>query len=509
MGLNHGLGSPTFFVFPPLPSYIYAILEPVTKLLHWNAMSLTALLALWGSGVSAFVWLRAKFEQNVALACAALYMLMPYHLSLDFYRRFALPECWASVWMPLILYFTAGVIEEKRRAMVGLAIAYGLLIVSHAISAVMFSLVPLAAAVALSAKDCRMRSGVRVAVSMLLGMGLSSVYLFTALFHGRYVAPTQKMLAVWGFEWTGDVVTFGKGLFVGSSITHFTRTVSWVVLDMLLLTVICAYAALRKASPDSRKELFFWLSACAFSVFMMSSPGAFLWRTFPQIPHLIQYPWRFNMVFCVAALPILAFFLSQVSWRSLSSQAALLVITSALVGLWLIGWAAVWKDYRTAIVRTGSETLVSDHDGWFSVWSVRGLDQASALQASTGPRVSFSGTPGSVNVLIWKPRHIEFRTDSGTGGAVMINQFYYPAWQAEVDGQPGPAGIEAAMPTGLLELRVPPGIHNVRLEIPVSTVERLGDWVSALCALLCLTLLMVRRDQATQVAAKTRLPGTL
>jgi len=341
---------------------------------------------------------------------------------------------------------------------------------------------------------------------MLLGIGLSSVYLFAALFHQWYIAPTQRMLALPQYHWQDFVVTFGKGLFVKSSITHFTRTVSWAVLDMVLLTAICAYAALRKVSPGSRRELFFWLSMCAFSVFMMSVPGSFLWRTFPQIPRLIQYPWRFNTVFCVAALPILAFFLSQMSLRSLSSQPVLLVITSALVSLWLIGRATVWKGYKTGTVYYGKETLVNDYDGWFYVWSVPGLDQASALKASTGPRVSFSGTPGSVNVLIWKPRHIEFRSDSETGGDVTINQFYYPGWRAEVDGQPGPAKIEATMPTGLLELRVPPGIRNVRLEIPVSTAERLGGWVSALCVLFCLTGFIVRRDHAAQVTAETQLP---
>jgi len=48
IGMNHGLGSASFFVFPPLPFYVYALAEPGAKLLRWNAMSLTAFLALWG-----------------------------------------------------------------------------------------------------------------------------------------------------------------------------------------------------------------------------------------------------------------------------------------------------------------------------------------------------------------------------------------------------------------------------------------------------------------------------
>lgn len=504
IGMNHGLGSPTFFVFPPLPFYVYAMVEPVAKLLRWNAMSLTALFALWGSGLCAFVWLRVKFEQNIASASAALYMLMPYHLWGDFYRRFALPECWAFVWMPLTLYFTARVIEQKRRAMVGLAIAYGLLILSHAISAAMFSFVPFAAAVAFSAGGRRTDCTIRVAASMLLGIGLSSVYLFPALFHQRYFFITLRMLELPEFHWPAYVVTFGKGLFGHSSITSFTRNLSWAVVDMVLLIVICGYAVIRKSGPDTRRDLIFWSLVCVFAVFMMSDLSSPLWQTFPQIPRSIQYPWRFNTVFCVAALPILAAFLSHVALRPLRSHAVLLATTSTLVGIWLIGWTIVWRYYWTETALPRDKRSLVDEDGWFHVWPATGLDEPSALRASTEPQVRFSGTMGNVDVLLWKPRHIEFRTTSTTGGAITINQFYYPAWHAKLTGQSGPAAIEAAMPTGLLQLRVLPGTQDVRLEIPVSTPERLGCWVSALCVLFCLILFVVRRGDAAPVPAPSR-----
>ena len=76
---------------------------------------------------------------------------------------------------------------------------------------------------------------------------------------------------------------------------------------------------------------------------------------------------------------------------------------------------------------------------------------------------------------------------------------------AEVTGQAGPAAIEAAIPTGLLQLRVPSGIQDVRFEIPVSTAERLGRWISALCALFCLMLLIARRGDAAPVPGQQAL----
>jgi uncharacterized membrane protein len=119
----------------------------------------------------------------IAVGAAVLYMLMPYHLAIDFYRRTALPESWALAWMPLVLYFTSRIVEEKRRAVAGLAIAYALLIVSHMISVFMFSLIPLCAAAALSPVGRKRKATLHVAGGMFLGAGLSSGYLIPALRH--------------------------------------------------------------------------------------------------------------------------------------------------------------------------------------------------------------------------------------------------------------------------------------------------------------------------------------
>src|SRR5260370_21659544 len=38
-GMNRGLGSPTFFVFPPFPRFVYALLLPPGKILHFNSFN--------------------------------------------------------------------------------------------------------------------------------------------------------------------------------------------------------------------------------------------------------------------------------------------------------------------------------------------------------------------------------------------------------------------------------------------------------------------------------------
>src|SRR5580704_13152933 len=54
LNMHHGLGSPTFFIFPPFPSYVYALLLPVAKIIRVDALSLDEYLCLLTSGLCAW-----------------------------------------------------------------------------------------------------------------------------------------------------------------------------------------------------------------------------------------------------------------------------------------------------------------------------------------------------------------------------------------------------------------------------------------------------------------------
>jgi hypothetical protein len=480
-GMNHGLGSPTFFVFPPFPSYVYALLEPAAKLFHFNAFNMGEFLALLGSGICALLWLNTMASQRVACAGAILYMLMPYHLAVDYYRRTALPECWAFVWMPLVLYFGARAMRRERVYLVGLAVAYACLILSHLISVLLFSFIPLAAALTLSAQGQKVKSAFRVAAGMFLGTGLSCFYLVPALFHARYFPASR--LYPWSFV--------RDNLIAGATLLHaggFVHAISLTVANMIAIGVLCSVIVLAKGQQDSRTKVLFWLAVCVIPVFLMFSLSFPVWKTCPLLFAAIQFPWRFNIVLCIAVLFLVTLFLSQLSRLSRWSQAVSLLLGFLFILPWFMAYGNIWTRYQAEaahpIEATPPMPHVDDHDGWFYAWSPPAIDVASALQASTGPQVRFLTGQGTANLLLWKPRHIEFQTNSSTGGRIMIRQFYYPSWRAALVSPYQTLDLQAAMPEGLLELHVPPGRQQIQLEIPVGRAERIGCGISVLFAFL-------------------------
>jgi len=477
LNMNHGLGSPTFFVYPPLAAYAYSLLAPAGEALHFSAFNLAAFLALFGSGVAAFLWIRTMASKRVSLAVAVLYMLMPYHLAADFYRRTALPEIWAFVWMPLVLYFATQVANEKR-AVAGLATAYGLLLLSHPGAALILAVIPLLPALILAAPGRRLRSALLVGGGILLGIGLASFYFLPALYHSRYFPVSELRLPL-----SDNLVPLGRSLLQGNG---FIRVLSLTAAGMLAFTAICALAAFSNAGLVQRKQMVLWLSLCVLSALLMSRFSAPFWKRLPWLLDAVQFPWRLNLLLCIAALPLAAVFLSQISrplgfWRTSS-----LAFTVLLVATWLFLYGNAVKDYSDTTPFTHDP--VNEADGWFAAWKAPGTDSVPALQASMEPRARFVSGQGAAQVLLWKPRLVEVETASSFGGFVMVNQFYYPEWKAQVIGEARPLAIEAALPQGLLAVQVPPGDEKVVIEIPVSRAEHVGRWLSSLSLLVCVAL---------------------
>jgi hypothetical protein len=297
----------------------------------------------------------------------------------------------------------------------------------------------------------------------------------------------------------GDLLTAGKLLDEGTD--GFIRLMSLTVVDMIAVCIMCSVFVLAKGRSRSKKGVLFWLLICVVPAFLMHGRSAPIWHKYPPLFAAIQYPWRLNIVLCIATLPIFAIFFSEMSNLRRLSQAALLALLIVLLTPWLVSYANIWGRYRVETAR--QMTSVSDDDGWFPAWFAPGADDPSALRASAGSQLTFVGGAGSANVLLWEPRHIEFLSKSSTGGQVMIRQFYYPAWRASDDSSQ-PIQVRAKIPEGLLEVNVPPGIRRIRLDIPIGLAERIGQWVSGLCVLLSIALVWGRWLRDTHLTAPIR-----
>ena len=205
-GLNLGHGSPIFFVQYPLPYYVAWGLGHVIPN-HWgvyteaHTLGLGVVLATILGALSTYVWC-ATFAGGVrALIASVVFLTLPYLFSIDLYTRAAVGEIWALALMPLAFYFLERRPTLPRRALAGLAVVFGLVLLSHLFTAVLLWPVLLAYAVWRAEKADRFSALLQTAGTLALGTALAGVYVLP-LYAQRHFLHPENLIALYGANYS-------------------------------------------------------------------------------------------------------------------------------------------------------------------------------------------------------------------------------------------------------------------------------------------------------------------
>lgn len=282
----------------------------------------------------------------------------------------------------------------------------------------------------------------------------------------------------------------------------------------------------------ARLALPLWLGLLLFALFMQSQWSAILWENVPGLL-LLQFPWRWQAAAAVATALLsgyLVFALPQsagqpgklAGWlapTALMAAAAALLASSALPGLpWQPNstYAASEEPARDATVGRATMALydygrglwLREHGSpWmFEYMPVDALPLRAEFFLSAGPAGDASGAaalsttqeaedasgadvlsmtqarPLAVQVTPGRQRPLErrFTVNSAEPWTLQLHQFYFPGWQALIDGVPVPA-----RPVGELALAgipVPSGEHEVVFRFGATSPRQVG-WALTLAGL--------------------------
>lgn len=492
-GMNGGLGSPTFFYYPPLAYYLTSLFKPffVNDANGWYQLGISSSLGLVASGLCAYLWLERISDGKSALIAALLYMLMPYHLTYDLYGRGAFAEFWAFVWMPLILYFVGRVIRDQQLAVVGLAVSFALLIMTHLLTTLMFTLVPICYAFYMAEPRRRIRvAGIAIG-AMFLGVGLSAAYVVPAMTTQDFVLiDKMKSGYVYYENWFLPL-----NLHIDGSLRYF-----WMIFQVGGLALLAFIIGRLGLTITRKRELTFWTVILMSSIFMMLPLSKFIWKFIPAL-QMLQFPWRFNTVLCIAALPLLALAVSSIRPPYSRFMAGALVWAIFISLLWIhdVGKKA-WQSFSTQVtqpdlVAAKNKTLKLNIDtiGFRPRWSLakESLELESLLQrigysVEGLTKVNIVEGTGTAVVNKWEPREIAFQIDTPTGISLTVSQFYYPGWTARLTGEPYNLLVQPSPRDGLVNISVPSGRHQLLLRLERNRAEYIGQLISGCCLIMTL-----------------------
>lgn len=496
MSSNGGYGSPNFIFYAPLGYYLTALIH-----LFVPSLTVTMILVVWCgfffSGMSMLFAAKKLTGEAGSLVAAVTYQLLPFHLS-DLYMRGTFSELLAFPWFPLILLF----LHENRvsngscSAPVGLALSYTGLILTHLVSGFIFTLV-----VALYlAWDIVFRDKKSLRRTMLysgLGLGIASFYIIPAIFEQKFIQTDY----IYDYVFSDFRKNF---LFLANDFRegfgHFKYTLNLTALLELALFVLLAAIILRarnKTPKGDMRAFFILLFAAAF--FLTTPLSKPLWELLPGFPTL-QFPWRWMGVMELSLCFLIgAGFSSRTSFTQGNTLSRL--TGYLLAALLCISAIIVFKSTRMHSGDFLARIVDPEQAGNYKnlpkeytpIWAIN-LEKMLAFEEIEKVAV-FSGA-SRFSVTEWQPERRVMGIDASSPSLLRVSTFYYPGWEAEIDGQKTSIGIEKG--TGIMLVEIPRGKHTLVLKFSDTPLRLMAKYLSLGAFLTLLLCFAIKKKRETK-----------
>jgi hypothetical protein len=488
--LAYAYGVPLFQFYPPLASYV-AELFHLMGLGFIDAIKATYLLGLILAGLGMYVYVvRLHGSRAVALLAAVAYMYAPYYF-VDIYKRGALAEALALALLPWILWAFYRLHQAGGRGWFVLAaLALAALVLTHNSLSLFFLplLIVYLAVLGLG------RQWWLCLAAVGLALGLSAFFWLPAVAERTYVnfsRMTQGMYDVLHYLLPlRDLLQ--RGFLFDYSLPQAFR---WGLLPAILTSAGFVVGLWRLKSQ--RRLILLFALVVAVALLLQTPAAAIFWTRLPLV-NFIQFPWRLQTfaalggAILIGALPALFARPSQTAGDRPDSRASWLVSGVLAVVLILAGTARLWPAYQAAwqaskfsesdISRQGLYARGRTDFELFGDYQPIGVaaDMTEVMngistptEASPQPR-----TTPVVQVLRWRPAQFAARVTAQASFPLSLHRFYFPGWQARIDGQLAPVYPSGEL--GLVTVDVPAGDHAVELRFGDTPLRRLANGVSLL-----------------------------
>lgn len=501
----YGYGHPVLNYYGPLTYYVGEIFH----LLGAGYMLSTKLAFLAGfllSGLAIYLWARDLLGRFPALVAAVVYTYAPYHLA-DTYLRGALAESFAFVFMPLALWAMGRLFEQKNVAYAVVAAwAYGGLILTHNLTALIFAPVFFAYALLCTKREFRLLA--LVGLSFLLALGLTAFYWLPALTEARWVGLAAGFTSTGYRDHLSPLIESVSPLllyrYFPNQVVQAEHPLSLLQAFLLLISIVAVIRLAKVGQKKASWPIALFLLVASLSFFMTLTYSLFLWKPLEPLLASLQYPWRFMGLASLG----LAFLAGGVTfWVKEEGKGGFwgYVIGVSLMALSVIVGMARLPAERLEM--TDAEVTVAQmwendfaHRQIGTTWTAEYLpvwvraDRSEIPLPPSTPKVLDPRGFGASEVVIIKEGYLWHQVGVKSAKSIpfRFHIFFFPGWQGYVDEirvDTYPSGE-----FGLVTIDVPAGEHEILLRFEGTRERKVGSALS-LATFMILVLASLRYGQ--------------
>lgn len=482
--LMFGYTAPLFQFYPPLVSYLAALLHSL-GLPFIAAVKATLTLNLLLSGVGMYLYARRLLGNRCAAWVSAIvYALGPYFL-LNVYERGAAAESLALMLLPWLVWaLHMAVATSSQTARWWAAGLVAAVMLAHNITALWAFPAVTLYVIALSLPKAGWQALRTVAVTFGLGLALSAFYWLPALLELGYTHTAAYML-----QGTTDVT---RNLVAWRELIQLTWFFAYQgslrFRFSLLLAVLGALGVLGIPlhQPKLRRALG-WLALLGGAALCLQLDSTlWFWQHVPLVRY-IQLPWRLYglATFAIALLTGALF-----AWPRRPAPwlwAPALLFCALLIGANCQNLAPallpLWHNIDEAGINE-VDLFTRGVEGYplFNDYSPAGMQTTAQALAFPRPATATALPPltamPTLNVLAEDPQFVQLAVQATAPFPVRVSRIFLPGWQVAVNGQAVPTYASGLF--GLVTADLPAGEYTATVRFGPTLLRRGADWLSLL-----------------------------
>ncbi len=511
--LAYGYGYPLFNFYSPFAYYIVEVLHLIGLASAHAILAAFALIITIGALGAYALGCELGDSRAVGFLTAVAYVFFPYFL-IDLYGRGALAETLGAAVLPWLMWSWRRVLTRHTiGALILAGIFIAVMMFSHNLIAYMSA--PLLAIFAIwqlaqMPADQRARAIMRVAGAVILGAALAAIFWLPVLSELALITgsqPSKQIAAILhnSFLAPNQLIQFSAIYQYGDD----PYPLALVPLGLSALAFILTLAARKKQSI-----IIFFFVAMIVEIFFLLDWSEGIWLHIPLLS-TSQFAWRLQALIGLS-VAITIGFLPRVlgdllveptkvglasSWRGFNRP-----LSSALIALALIVIALAQLEPKAMDNPRGELTLAQmarfevNTKAFGFVWLNEYLPRTVKALPTQLPSEPTTKPAPKIQLEKYHATQRAFSISAAEPFSLRLRQFYFPDWQATIDGNP--ALVYPSTPLGLFTVDVPAGGHRVVLSAVDTLPRQVGAGISGLGVLALLMLVaraILRRDPDTRM----------
>ena len=259
-----------------------------------------------------------------------------------------------------------------------------------------------------------------------------------------------------------------------------------------LEVAVCAFLALELF--EEKKSV--WLLAACLVTFLLTTRVTAPFWSHSSFLRDIQFPWRFLGEFSLLLVGLIVLVLRPKQGAALPGKHRVALLLAFFAPLSLLA-AVAWQGperFRHLLPDKPAQSADLALPTYADTEKLFGHLTPWPGGSTIGTRV-LSGS-GRVELQSISPRERRLSADCSSPCAIQLNLMFFPLWSA-VESDSGPVKIDSNRENGLAVLRLQPGAHEIRLQLPKDRMERVGPWVSLVSGLLICVLFLFAAVQSS------------